>query len=273
MHHFIESFSAILHGTLLASLQRIVSFLPNLLSALLILLIGEGLALLISRLVGRLFVSLRLEQLAQRRGLTGTLSDIGIDIPLSTMARVFTFWLLLLLTLEPLTEALKLDYLSHIVARLLGMIPSVLAATVILILGLSLARVIGASVTRTAKAANLEYAGALGTLARYFLALIVIIITLAQLGVQTAILTIIFAVILLSVGIASALAFGTGSKAVVSNILAGAFIRDHFPAGREIDVQGVRGKVVTVNSVGTTVDSDGRIVTVPNSVLMENVVE
>ena len=273
MHHFISNFSTILHGTLLASLQRIVEFLPNLLSAVLVLLIGWGSALLISRLVGRLFVSLKLDQFAQHHGLAGTLNDIGIDFPTSTIAKSFTFWLLLFLTLEPLTGALKLDFLSHIVARLLGLIPSVLAAAVILILGLSLARVIGASVTRTARAADLEYAGALGALARYFLALIVAIITLAQLGVQTAILTIIFAVILLSVGIASALAFGTGSKAVVANILAGAFIRDHFPAGREIDVQGVRGKVVTVNSVGTTVDSDGRIVTVPNSVLMENVVE
>ena len=98
-------------------------------------------------------------------------------------------------------------------------------------------------------------------------------ITLAQLGVQMTILTIIFAVILLSIAIASALALGTGSKAVVANIVAGAFIRDHFPEGREIQVQGVKGKLVAVNSVGTTVASENRIVTVLNSVLMENVVE
>ena len=273
MNNFFENFSAILHSTLLASLQRVLGFLPNLLSAILILLIGWAIAFVISMLTRRIFSSLRLDTLSERRGLRRTLSDIGIDTPLSSIASSFTFWLILLLMLEPLTEALRLTYLSHLVARLLGFLPSVLAAALILVLGLSFARMFAASVTRTAKAANLEYAAALGAIVRYFIALIAVIITLAQLGVQTAILTVIFAVILLSVGAASALAFGTGSKAVVANILAGAFIRDHFPEGREIDVQGVHGKIVAVNSVGTTVDSDGRIVTVPNSVLMENVVE
>ncbi len=68
-------------------------------------------------------------------------------------------------------------------------------------------------------------------------------ITLAQLGVQMTILTIIFAVLLLSIAIASALALGTGSKAVVANIVAGAFIRDHFPEGREIQVRAFRDRL------------------------------
>lgn len=273
MNHFIQSFSAILRSTLLASLQRIVEFLPNLLSAILILVVGWGLAMLVSRLISRICRSLQVDAIAAKRGLTGTLADVGIDISPSTIISSFSFWLILLLMLEPLTEALKLSYMSRVVARLLGFIPSILAAGAILILGLSLSRLISASVTRTAKAANLEYAGALGALARYFLSLIVIIITLAQLGVQTAILTVIFAVILLSIGVASALAFGNGSKSVVANILAGAFIRDHFPEGRRVEVQGVQGTVVAVTSVGTTVESNGRIVTIPNSVLMENIVE
>ena len=102
-----------------------------------------------------------------------------------------------------------------------------------------------------------------------FILLIVVIIVLAQLGVQTAILTVIFAVILLSVGIASALAFGTGSKAVTENILAGAFIRDNFQEDREIEIQGIQDKVLAVNSVGTTVETGRVIVTVPNSILMK----
>jgi small-conductance mechanosensitive channel len=93
------------------------------------------------------------------------------------------------------------------------------------------------------------------------------------LGVQTAILTVILAVILLSLGLATALALGFGSRAVVANILAGAFVRDHFETGRVIEVQGVRGKIVAVNSVGTTLENDSGMVTIPNTVLMENVVE
>ena len=58
MNHFFQTFSAIVRSTLLSSLQRIVDFLPNLLSAILILLNGWGLALLMARLIYRLFVSI-----------------------------------------------------------------------------------------------------------------------------------------------------------------------------------------------------------------------
>ena len=137
----------------------------------------------------------------------------------------------------------------------------------------ALARFLSNSLARTARNANLEYAGALAIISRYFLSLIVIVITLAQLGVQTAILTVILAVILISVGLATALALGFGSRAVVANILAGAFVREHFQQGRQIEVQGVRGKILAVNSVGTTLENESGIVTIPNTVLMENVVE
>ena len=108
---------------------------------------------------------------------------------------------------------------------------------------------------------------------RYFLSLITIIIALAQLGVQTAILTVILAVILVSAGLATALALGFGSRAVVANILAGTFVRDHFEVGRVIEVQGVRGRIVEVSSVGTTLENEEGIITIPNTVLMDNVVE
>ncbi len=69
------------------------------------------------------------------------------------------------------------------------------------------------------------------------------------------------------------MALGLGSRAVVANILAGAFAREHFPEGREVEIQGMRGKVIAVRSVGTEIDCEGRQITVPNTLLMETVVE
>ena len=52
-------------------------------------------------LLERAFVSLGLDRLAERRGLSRTLSEIGVEVPLSRIARGLTFWLVLLLMLEP----------------------------------------------------------------------------------------------------------------------------------------------------------------------------
>jgi small-conductance mechanosensitive channel len=252
---------------------QIGAFLPNLLSAILILAFGWLVAWVASRLTRQLLLTLGFDGFGERHGLSRTLNDIGLTTKPSTLVSSVVYWLVLLLALLPAVEALRLVYFTRLVAKVLSYLPELIAAAVILLVGLSVARILSTALVRAAKGANLEYANALGLISRYFLSLIVIVITLAQLGVQTAILTIIFAVILISAGVATAMALGLGSRAVVANLLAGAFVREHFPEGREIEVQGVRGRVVAVHSVGTVLENEGGIVTVPNTVLMENVIE
>jgi small-conductance mechanosensitive channel len=225
------------------------------------------------RVTRKALESVGVDALAERHGVSQTLADVGLASSVSRLVSGLVYWLLLLLTILPAVEALRLVYFTRMIARLVGYLPTVIAAAVILLVGLSAARFLSNSLARTARKAGLEYAGALGVISRYFLSLIIIVITLAQLGVQTAILTVILAVILISAGLATSLALGYGSRTVVANILAGAFVREHFQAGRVIEVQGVRGTIVSVNSVGTTLESASGIVTVPNTVLMENVVE
>ncbi len=253
--------------------EQIGAFLPSLISAVLILAFGWLIAWVVARIARQLFRTLHLDELAERHGVARTLTEVGLGMPLSRIVSGVIFWLLVLLTLLPTVEALHLIYFTRMVARLLDYLPNLIAAAVILLVGLSAARLLSSALVRTARAASLEYAGALGIISRYFLSLIVIVITLAQLGVQTAILTVLFAVILISAGLATALALGFGSRAVVANLLAGAFVREHFPEGREVEVQGVRGRVVAVHSVGTMLESETGMVTVPNTVLMESVVE
>jgi hypothetical protein len=273
MNNILHNIAQTLQSSVLHALGQMAAFLPNLLSAALILLLGWLLALLVSRIAAKALHALRFDSFAERNGMTSTLKDVGFSGTLSGLLSGLLYWIILLLTLLPAVEALRLRYFTIMVAKLLSYLPALVAAAIILLVGLSLARFLSNSLARTARNANLEYAGALAIISRYFLSMIVIVITLAQLGVQTAILTVILAVILISVGLATALALGFGSRAVVANILAGAFVRDHFETGRVIEVQGVRGKIVAVNSVGTTLENESGVVTIPNTVLMENVVE
>lgn len=273
MNTLVQNIVHTLQSSILHALDRIAAFLPNLLSAVLILLLGWLLAIVASRLAAKALHTLQVDPFAERNGMTSTLKEIGFSGSLSGLLSGVLYWIILLLAILPAVEALRLVYFTIMVAKLVSYLPTVVAAAIILLVGLSFARFLSNSLARTARNANLEYAGALSIISRYFLSLIVIVITLAQLGVQTAILTVILAIILISVGLATALALGFGSRAVVANILAGAFVRDHFQEGRIIEVQGVRGTIIAVNSVGTTLQNEAGVITIPNTVLMENVVE
>ncbi|MFN0088154.1 MAG: mechanosensitive ion channel family protein [Blastocatellia bacterium] len=273
MNRIYQTIVSALNTALSDIIRKAADFLPNLVSALLILLIGWIAAKVAEKVLTRLLEALGMNQAAERRGVIGTLAELGIKRPPAQLVSRVLYWVILILFLVPTLETLRLLYVSQLVGEFVAYLPNLIGAALIFLIGLAVARLLAGSAAAAAKNAGLEYASALGMFTRYFLALIVVILSLAQLGVRTDILTNVFTVLIISLGLAMALALGLGSRAVVSNILAGAFIREHFPAGREIRVQGVSGRVVSIGPVGTTVESEGREITFPNTMLMENVIE
>jgi len=254
-------------------IHEVAGFLPNLVSALLILLIGWLVAKVAQKIISQVLRTLHTDQAAERVGIVGLLRKLGIEqSPVALISRTL-FWIIIFVALLATSEVLRLTYVAQLFSQFVTYIPNIIGAALIFVIGLAVARFLESSVRAGAKNAGIEYAAAIGVLVKYFLALIVIILALAQLGVRTDILTNIFTVLVISLGLALALALGLGSRAVVGNILAGAFAREHFAEGRIIQVQGMIGKIVEVGSVGTTIEKNGQQITIPNVLLVENVVE
>ncbi len=253
--------------------QEMTSFLPNLIAALLMLIAGWVIAKIAEKLVSRLLRTLRTDKAAERMGITGLFRHLGTQrSPVEFISRTI-FWVFIAVFVVSTLETLRLVYVSQLIGRLVAYTPNVVGAALIVLVGLALARLFASSVGNSARNAGLEYAAGVSAFVKYFLSLIVIIAALAQVGVRTDILTNIVTVLIVSLGLALALALGLGSRAVVANILAGAFVREHLSVGREIQVQGLKGKVVAVRSVGTSIETEGRQITIPNVVLIENVIE
>ncbi len=255
------------------NVQTIVEFLPNLISAVIILLIGWIIAKVAEKLVAKILQTAKVDEIAEKRGISHMLKDVGIDRKPSIITSRILYWLLMVLFLVPILNTLGLESVSEIMRNFLAYIPNIIAAILIFIIGLTVARILAGSIAASAKGAGLEYASAIGIFVKYFITLVVLILGLAQIGIETNILTIVFAVLIVSFGLAVALSLGLGSRAVVSNILAGAFAREHFPAGKEINVRGMKGKVIAIGSVTTSIETEEREITVPNTLLIENVIE
>ena len=273
MEGIYQTVSSAFQNALGENVRTIVEKLPNIISAIVIFLLGWLLAIIAEKLVAKIAKSLGIDEVAEKRGVSQMLSDYGINKSASAAIGKFVYWILLIFFLIPTLNALQMESVSGIIATVLLYIPKVVAALLIVIIGMTAARFLGASVTGSARSAGLEYAPHVGTFVKYFITLLVLILSLAQIGIDTNILTILFGVIVGASGLAIALALGLGSRSVVSNILAGAFAREHFPEGKDVEIQGVRGKIVVVGSVTTRVQTDKQEITVPNTVLIENVIE
>lgn len=274
MNRVYDTVFSALDASLAAIVRRTVEFLPNLLGSVIILAVGWIAAKLVEKLIPRILGTLGLDRASEGKGVTGVLREFGIGRSPVELAARLAFWAVTLLFLIPALEALQLVYVTQMIASVVLHLPNIVAACILLVIGIAATRFLARSAAASVSNAGFEYGPIAGLAVRYFLSLVVIILTLAQLGVQTNILTIVFMVIIVSMGLALALAIGLGSRAVVANVLAGAFLRDHFPAGREVQIHGIKGSVIKVGSVGTDIrKEDGQAFTVPNLVLMENVVE
>jgi len=248
-----------------------VEFLPKLLGGLVVLLIGWIIARIVRAVVDR---SIRggLDALLERSGAAQVLERTSMTAtPSEIVAGVF-FWLIMILFVMASAEILGLSAVTVAITRVLGYIPSVVSAAVLLAAGVFLSRFVGNLVTSGATAADISYAAGLGAVANTSILVMVGVVTMEQLGVDTQILVTVITVSVAAIMAGMGLAFALGARDVVRGILAGHYLRQSLPQGEAIEVGGERGEVEQIGPVNTLLRDGERSWSIPNTRLLDEVI-
>lgn len=196
-------------------LLRSWDFFLKLIAAIVIFVIGWLVAKLIKAAVVKVLKVLKLDSVAEQLKISDFLSKGGIKYTLSEIIGVVIYWIFLLGVLISSLNVLELTGVSGLLDRLLFYVPNVIGAMIILIVGIFVATFI-ASVARTAAVnAGLSQAEMLGKLIQAVIVIFTIIIVLDELRVG-AVLISAMNIILASIGLAVALAFGLGCKEIAA---------------------------------------------------------
>jgi small-conductance mechanosensitive channel len=95
-------------------------------------------------------------------------------------------------------------------------------------------------------------------------------VAISQLEVKTDLLNHVIVIVLITVGLAAALAMGLGSREIASQILAGIYVREMFQVGQQVQIGEVGGQIEEIGTVKTTLlTDDGELVSMSNRVLLE----
>ena len=182
------------------------------------------------------------------------------------------YWLILILFVMGAAEIVGLTAVKSAITRILSYIPSVISAALVLAAGVFLARFIGNVVNSAAAAAaaNLSYAKGLGAVAPTSIVVMVVVVTLEQLGVDTQILITVITVAAITAGMG--LTFALGSRDIVTAILAGHYLRQSLPEGEAVEVDGRRGVVDQIGPISTTFRDGTNKWSIPNRRLMDEVI-
>jgi hypothetical protein len=207
------------------ALLQIVRLLPSLLLALVILGAGFLVARLIERLVDGFLERVQFDRSAARWGVTEAVERTGTRLDPARVVGKLLFWGVMLIVILLAASALGVQNVNDVFANLVGYIPSVFAAIIVIVLGLVLGEFV--RVLIVASAGGVAGVPTLAKVAKGIVIVLAVFMALQQIGVAAELVTTTFTLILGAVALAAALAFGLGNSG-----LAGEITRRWYESGR-----------------------------------------
>lgn len=204
------------------------NFIPNLVAFLIILIVGYIVAKLVAAAIGRLLDGTSLDE-TLTRGQGGRYLARATTSPSNLLARI-VFWILMLGVFALAFSALGIPEVTAVVGAIFEYIPNVIAALLIFIVAGAIATGISGLVSRTL--GDTPTGRVVGTVAPGLVMAIAVFMILNQLEIAPEIVTITYAALLGTLGLAAALAFGLGGRDVASRML-----EDAYAKGQESRVQ------------------------------------
>jgi len=203
-------------STLLNSLGKswssVVAVLPDLILALILLIVGWLFARLLRRIAIRLLRAARVDEIAERSGIDDFLVQGGVEITTVSLIAGALYWLVLAAVFITLLDALGLRTADILLERITVFVPNLVMAIGILVFGSLLSRVIGGLVFSYLSNIGSSAAGPIGALARYALLVFVVFMAAEQLAIRTEVLVSAFQIAFAAFCLAAALAFGLGGR-------------------------------------------------------------
>jgi hypothetical protein len=193
-------------------LAQIDQFLVNVLLVIIILIIGWLISKLIKSVVTKGLRAIKLDELSDRIELETMLEKGGIGYSLSELIGLVCYWLAILVTFMVAINAVGLTIAADLLNKIVLYIPNVVSAVFILILGMFAATVIKNIVLTAANNSGMSQGKVLGKVVEVIIAAFSIFVALEQLKIGIRITQLTIAIILGSLGLGLALAFGLGCR-------------------------------------------------------------
>lgn len=200
--------------TLNNALAALVAFIPNLVSGIVILLIGIIVASILKTVVLRVLGFIQLEKLLKRYGVPESAESSWSHI-IAEIVR----WFVIILFLIPVSDIWGLGRFSEVLNNLLLYLPNVLVAVLMILVGFAIARLVYNVLLASVRGVHKETAKTAATIGKWAVMVFVFLIVLNQLGIASDLIRILFSGFVAMLAIAGGLAFGLGGQDAAKDIL------------------------------------------------------
>ena len=209
---YVSNWVTVLQQSFNNLLWGVVNYIPNLLFAIIVFIIGWFIGSLLGRVVMEAIKAIKVDHALRSAGVEEIVSRAGYSMNSGAFVGALVKWFVIIVFLLASLQALGLTQVTLFLE--LGLLPflaRVIVAVLIIIVAAVIAQVSQGVVVGAARAAGVHSAGFAGTVARWAIWTFAILAALDQLGV-TPFLQTLFTGVVVALAIAFGLAFGLGGQ-------------------------------------------------------------
>ncbi len=247
-------------------LERIAAFVPSVLGAVLLLIVGWILARVLRVVATR--AALLLDTLLGRVG-----GPAGVErLRMGRAAAVFgtvVFWVVLLFFATAATQVLGLQTFTNWLARLIDYLPTLAAGVLIVVAGYVLSRFVADLVRATVTRLDAAQRSVLARLTQIAILVGAVLVGADQIGIRITFLAIFAAAAAAAVVGGLAIAVGLGARDHIANLIGAHHLRQAFAVGQTIRVAGHQGRVLEVTGAALILETEEGRVSLPGRIYSE----
>ncbi|SDR78646.1 mechanosensitive ion channel family protein [Winogradskyella sediminis] len=269
----ITEFKDIAMQSLTTMWLEITKIFPNIVGALIVLIIGWIVTKIIIKLIKKVLKLAKANKLDDKLNEIEIIEDKKLNFDTVKIVSGAVKWIMYIVLLVTASDIMGLEIISNQISSLLAYIPQLIAALVIFIIGLIFANFVKNGLKKVFESMDLSGGKMISQIVFFLLLTFISITALNQAGINTEIITNNINMIIAGFLLAFSIAFGLGAREVVAKLLNTFYARKTFEVGQKIIFNDKIYSIEEVKSISVIlINADGKLV-VPIKDIVENQVQ
>jgi hypothetical protein len=220
MNYYDSGYFVSFKQSLQGLLDRVTAFLPNLLAAIIILIVGWLVGIFLSKFIVKVLDIIRVDEVADKLGLDKLSERTGKKLSIAKLGGWIVKWFFFLGSFIAAANVLNLNEVSQFLyEQVLPYGGHVIVAMAVLLLGILAANFFSDIVGSSVRASGFEKGHALASITKWAIMAFAVITALSELQIGQVFLQSLFQGVVAMLAIAGGLAFGLGGKDHAKKVL------------------------------------------------------
>ncbi|MCO6430879.1 MAG: hypothetical protein J5J00_08455 [Deltaproteobacteria bacterium] len=212
------TFGEALWASFITGLERLMAFLPQLLGAIILLVIGWVIAGVVARLTVRALRAAGVERAADKSAIGDFVRSSGTRWSVVEVFGELVKWFLRLIFIQAAASILAMPQVTTIINSIILFIPNVAVAIALLVFGSVIARFVSGTVRASVDRAGIRNPDRMAAISRWAIMAFAVVAAISQLGIAPVIVHTLFIGLVGAVALSVGLAFGLGGREVASEL-------------------------------------------------------